>query len=193
MCASGSPGKADTHDRSGYTVISTCSEKNSSYVKSLGADKVFDYREPEVGFKIRAFTQNQLRLAWDAISTVESARICAEALSSEPAGCRYASFLENKSPRSDITSIGTNLYTIWGEFFKTGDREYPASKDDFSWAEEFMARAEGLIARGEVKPHRETRRENGLQGVVQGLEDLKNGSVSGEKLVYRVEDTPRLA
>lgn len=159
-------------------------------MKSLGASEVFDYKEPELGPKIRAFTQDRLKVAWDPISTPESAQICAEALSSNSTGCRYASFLGNKSPRADVESVGTNLYTVWGESFKTGQLEYPASREDFDWAKRFMVLAETLLAQGSVKPHREMVRTGGLEGVAAGLDDLKNGLVSGGKLVYRIADTP---
>lgn len=176
--------------RSGYTVIATCSGKNTDYVKSLGADHIFDYTQQDVGPRIRAFTENKLKLAWDTVSNVESARICSEALSSDSVDARYASFLANRSPRADVASVGTNLYTIWGEYFKTGQVEYPASIEDFEWAKRFMAIAEDLISKGRLKPHQEIVKEFGLEGVLSGLDDLKNGIVRGGKLVYRVADTP---
>ena len=38
---------------SGYTVIATASPKNNDLIKSLGADFVFDYRDPDVVQKIK--------------------------------------------------------------------------------------------------------------------------------------------
>lgn len=158
-------------------------------MESLGADKVFDYAQPNLGHEIRKHTQNKLKLVWDTISTAESAQICAEALASEGGGCRYASFLNNKSPRKDVRSIGTMLYTIWGEYFKSGDVEWLASTEDFEWMKSFLPMAEKLIAEGKVKPHRVVVRKGGLEGVIDGLKDLKNGVNSGGKLVYRIRDT----
>ncbi len=175
--------------RSGYTVLSTCSPRNFEYVRSLGVDEVFDYRQPGVGSNIRKFTQNKLKIAWDTVSKVESAKICAEALSSDPAGCRYASFLSNKCPREDIPSVGTNMYTVFGEYFRVGNLEYPASQEDFEWAKRFTALTEKLIAAGKLIPHKETIRKAGLEGVPLGLDDLKNNNYNGEKLVYRIADT----
>ena len=175
--------------RSGYTVLATASGKNIEYVRALGADEVFDYTQPNVGIKIREYTQNRLELVWDTISTAESARVCAEALASDGNGCRYASFLSNKSPRGDVVSVGTMLYTIWGEYFKSGDVKWPASREDVEWTKGFLAIAEKLIAEGKVKPHRSVVREGGLEGVIEGLEEMKNDAKIDGKLVYRIADT----
>lgn len=175
--------------RSGYTVYATASGRNIGYLQSLGADQVFDYTMPSVGFEIRRATENNLKLIWDTISTTESAQICAEAFSSDGDGCRYASFLSNKSPRQDVTSIGTMLYTIWGEYFKSGDVEWPASTEDLEWMKHFLPLSEKLIKEGKIKPHRAEVRGRGLVGVIDGLEEMKNGIGGGNKLVYRVADT----
>lgn len=175
--------------RSGYTVLTTCSPKNSKYVKELGADEVFDYNDTDVGLSIREFTKNSLRLVWDIISTPASAQICATALSSASPGCRYSSFLSNRSPRNDVDSIGTNMYTVWGEYFRVGSLEYPASSEDFEWAAKFMVLTEELLARGQLKPHNFVVKEHGLIGALAGLDDMKNNRVSAQKLVYRISET----
>lgn len=87
-------------------------------------------------------------------------------------------------------SVGTNMYTIYGESFTVGSLHYPASQEDFEWAKKFMALTEYLLAEGRLRPHKETVRSGGLEGALQGLDDLRNNKVSGEKLVYRIADTP---
>lgn len=153
---------------------------------------MFDYNEEPntVGHRIREFTRNRLRLAWDLVCSSESAHVCSEALSSDGTGCRYASFLANKSPRKDVVSVGTNLYTMWGESFKVGQLEYAASQEDFNWGTRFMVLVENVISQGRVRPHQEIVMQHGLAGVSGGLEMLRHGGVSGGKLVYRIEDTP---
>jgi NADPH:quinone reductase-like Zn-dependent oxidoreductase len=175
--------------RSGYTVLSTSSPRNFEYVKSLGATEVFDYNEPKVGQKIREYTQNKLKLAWDTISEGESANIIAEALSTEP-GSRYGSILPNKFPREDVHYASTLMYTIFGEPFHFGPRAFPAIPEDFEYTKKFIGITEQLLADGKLKPHTAKIGKNGLEGVLKGLDDLKDGKVSGEKLVYRVSETP---
>lgn len=171
-------------------MITTCSPRNFDYVKSLGADKWFDYNEPNVGAHIREYTQNKLKYAWDTVGEEGSAKICAEALTSE-AGAKYGSILPVKIPREDVESTSTLMYTVFGEEFKFGkDTVFPASSEDFEYTKKFIALTEKLLAEGKLKAHRVKVGADGLKGVVKGLEDMKAGKVSGQKLVYRVDETP---
>ncbi|EXJ54613.1 hypothetical protein A1O7_09954 [Cladophialophora yegresii CBS 114405] len=174
----------------GYTVLTTCSPRNFDYVKSLGAAEVFDYNDKDAAVKIRKLTDDKLKLAWDTISEKDSAQFCADALSSAGSGCKYGSILPVSCPREDVESVSTLMYTIFGESFKFGPQEFPAVDEDFEYAKKFMAMTEGLLREGKIKAHKQTVGEGGLEGVLRGMEDMKNGKVSGEKLVYRVAETP---
>ena len=61
----------------------------------------------------------------------------------------------------------------------------PAKPEDYEFGVKFWRAAEELFNSGEVKAH-PTLVRDGLEGVPQGLNDLKEGKVSGKKLVYRV-------
>ncbi|UNI21205.1 hypothetical protein JDV02_007215 [Purpureocillium takamizusanense] len=167
---------------SGYTVLTTCSPRNAELVKAAGADFVFDYNEADVGRRIREHTNDKLRYAWDTISLPASARICAEALSSAPGG-KYASLGAVEFPRDDCSSAFTLAYTALGEAFTFGDIEIPAKPQDYEFAKMFWELARELLTEGKIKAHpRRVRR--GLEGVLDGLQELKDNKVSGEKLVY---------
>jgi NADPH:quinone reductase-like Zn-dependent oxidoreductase len=170
-------------------VITLCSKKHFDTVKSLGAVEAYDYSEPDVGATIRKNTQNSLKYAWDTLGSEQSAKICADALSTE-AGCVYGCVLPTKCPRSDVSSISTVMYTMFGEFFAMRGTDFPASSADFEFAKTFMALTERLAAAGKLKTHTEVVGPNGLKGVLDGLDTLKTGKVSGQKLVYRVAETP---
>jgi NADPH:quinone reductase-like Zn-dependent oxidoreductase len=174
----------------GYRVITTCSPRNFDFVKSLGADKAFDYNSPTCAKDINAYTDNKLKYAWDTISLPSSQKIVAEALSSDPAGARSGTILPEKLPREDVTSTSTFMYTIFGDAFVKGGKEFPASKEDHESAKRLLGIAEGMLRDGTLKPHPEKVGGQGLKGVLQGLLDLKNDKVSGAKLVYRVGETP---
>ena len=178
---------------SGYRVLTTCSPSNNAFVTSLGAEKAFDYRSPTCGADINAYTSNTLLYAWDTISLPASAAICAAALASPaPAGkeLKYGSILPVKiESRSDVSVVGTLMYTIFDEPFTKGGRETPASPEDFASAKEVFALTEKLLKEGKLKPHPESVGAGGLRGVLQGMQDLKDDKVSGKKLVYRVEET----
>jgi hypothetical protein len=82
------------------------------------------------------------------------------------------------------------MYTIFGEKFDFAGNEFPASSEDFEYAKKFLGMTEKLLAEGKLRAHKETVGKEGLKGVLEGLEHMKAGKVSGEKLVYRVGETP---
>ena len=47
-----------------------------------------------------------------------------------------------------------------------------------------------LLAEKKIKVHPVDVRPGGLKGVLEGMEEMRQGKVSGKKLVYRVSETP---
>lgn len=173
---------------SGYKVLTTCSPHNFDLVTSLGADAVFDYKDPESAAEIRKATDNSLKLVFDCIALESSAKFCEAAISTE--GGEYSSLLNVKVDRENVNSRFTLGYTAVGEAFKFGDIPFPAKPEDKAYAEKFISIAESLLAQGKVKVHRPKVGKDGLKGVLEGLQLLKEDKVSGEKLVYNVSETP---
>ncbi|KAM0187499.1 hypothetical protein ACHAPI_011134 [Fusarium lateritium] len=175
---------------SNYTVITTCSASNAEYVKSIGADFVIDYHDEDAGAQIRELTGNKLEHAWDTVSIEKSARICADALTTLPGlNPVYGTVLPVKSPRADVSTISTVMYTTFGKDFEFGPVHMPASKEDYEFGVQFFNLVESLVAQGRLKPHNHQVRKGGLGGVIQGLQDLENGTVRVGKLVYLIDDT----
>jgi NADPH:quinone reductase-like Zn-dependent oxidoreductase len=173
---------------SGYKVLTTCSPRNFDLVRSLGADAVFDYKDPQSATEIRKQTNNNLKLVLDCISLGPSAEFCDNAISTE--GGEYSSLLSVKIERANVNDRFTLAYTVIGEAFQFGNIPFPAKPEDFAHAEKFIPIAQSLLDQGKVKVHPPKVGKNGLQGVLEGLELLKTDKVSGEKLVYNVEETP---
>lgn len=173
---------------SGYKVLTTCSPHNFDLVTSLGADAVFDYKDPESAAEIRKATGNNLKLVFDCIALESSAKFCEAAISTE--GGEYSSLLSVKVDRENVNSRVTLGYTAVGEAFKFGDIPFPAKPEDKAYAEKFVSIAESLLAQGKVKVHPPKVGKDGLKGVLEGLQLLKEDKVSGEKLVYNVSETP---
>lgn len=167
---------------SGCEVITTASPHNFYLCKSMGAHKVFDYRDPEVGDKIREVTNDKLKLVLDCISEKTSPAICAAAISSE--GGHYSALLPvSNFPRDDVKCTRTLAYTALGDDFS---EELPANQADFEFGVKFWNLSEQLLNSGAIRPHNVEQRHGGLEAIPKGLRDLEEGKVSGVKLVYRV-------
>ncbi|KAJ4298205.1 hypothetical protein N0V90_006104 [Kalmusia sp. IMI 367209] len=188
---------------SGYEVITTCSPHNFDYVKSLGADAVFNSRSPTVGEEIRAYTNDKLYYLWDTIGEHGSEEASAKALASTaPEGQKihYGTILLKEisefrdrtgkmQDRPDDVVFSMSLgYTAAGDAFQIKDNIFPARPDDYVFAKKWMPFAGELIEQGKIKPHRVEAREGGFEGILSGLEDMKDGKISGVKLVYRVAE-----
>ncbi|CDM32165.1 hypothetical protein DTO013E5_3622 [Penicillium roqueforti] len=173
---------------SGYKVLTTCSPHHFDLVRSLGADDVYDYKDPQAPAKIRKDTDNNLKLVFDCISLDSSAAFCDNAISTD--GGEYSSLLSVKINRANVNDRYTLAYTTIGEAFSFGDTPIPAKPEDKAHAEKFIPIVEDLLAQGKIKAHPTKVGEHGLKGVIEGLKLLKEGKVSGEKLVYNVSETP---
>lgn len=179
---------------SGLTVIATSSPRNFDYLQSLGADKLYDYHtETEtLAREIKDFTKNKLTLAWDCSPTEESARLCALAMSDVEKG-KYSSLLRVdssvvKKANPNVESDSTLAYTAWGEAFSRYGLFFDAKPEDREFAGMFWELSRALLAEGRIKVAKIAVEQGGtgLEGALQGLDDLKQGKVSATKLVYRI-------
>ena len=83
---------------------------------------------------------------------------------------------------------GTLGYTAVGERFTMGPggSEFPPNEADKEFQVGFSNLASDLLANGSISAHSKDLRTGGLQGVLEGIDDLRNGRVSGKKLVYQI-------
>ncbi|KAF9876428.1 hypothetical protein CkaCkLH20_05836 [Colletotrichum karsti] len=176
---------------SGYDVITTASPHNFDYLKELGASAVFDYKSPTVSEDIRKHTGDALTLAWDCQSTLESATLVAKALSSTQEGLIGTLLPVDKAKvreANDKVDVQMSLYyTVFGEEFGYfGKRD--AVPENYEFGKRFWELSRGLLAEGKLKPIRviKNRGGEGLEGVIVGLKELKEGKVSAGKLVYTI-------
>ncbi|KFA60006.1 hypothetical protein S40285_08692 [Stachybotrys chlorohalonatus IBT 40285] len=174
---------------SGLKVIATASPHNADYLKSLGAEAVFDYKLPTAGSDMHKHTNNSLKLAWDC--TGSGGRIIAEALSTE--GGKYAAIVPVDkdevlaiNPKVDGPHV-TLMYSIFAEPFKKWtEEEVPPQPDEHEFAQMFWEISRELLQAGKIKTVRPivNKGGEGLQGVFTGLDELRANKVSGGKLVY---------
>ena len=174
---------------SGLTVVTTASKRNFQLLKDYGADEVFDYNDPECGAKIREYTKNSLHYVFDCITENNSFQVSADALaSSAPAsGLHYSGLLSvNSFPRSDVKTRTTAAYTAIGNEFVLKGNKIPAMPDHYDLMTRFFILTGELVATGKLRPARFTVSESGIDGILDGLQELRNGKVSGTKLVYKI-------
>ncbi|KAI1808887.1 putative zinc-binding oxidoreductase ToxD [Daldinia bambusicola] len=170
---------------SGLQVVTTSSPRNFELLKSLGADATFDYNSPTAGEDIRAYTNDGLEYVFDCIAEGSSPEIAAKAISSK--GGKYTGLLVLETfPREDVEKKHTLAYTMTGEAFTKLGHEFPANPADLEFGVKFWKLAEQLLAQGKVKPHPADVREGGLDRILEGLDDLRQGRVSGKKIVYKI-------
>jgi len=168
---------------SGCEVYATSSPHNFDLLRKLGADHVFDYKETDVGAKIRKAANDKLKLVFDCIGEGSSTEIGVAAIGSS--GGHLSALLPppKEVSRKDVKAAWTLAYTALGE--KYNDK-VPESQKDYEFGSKFWKASEELINSGKIRTH-PTEVRSGLEGVPKGLQDLKDGKVSGVKLVYKVE------
>lgn len=69
-------------------------------------------------------------------------------------------------------------------------RKSEAKPEDFEYCKRFYELTQKLVNAGQLAVHPPKLGYDGLVGVFDGMGQLMEGKVSGQKLVYRVEETP---
>ncbi|KAB2571144.1 hypothetical protein BFW01_g7423 [Lasiodiplodia theobromae] len=173
---------------SGMIPIATCSPRSFDRVKSLGAAEAFDYHSPTCGADIREFTKNTLEYALDCITDTGSMNICYAAISKS--GGKYVAldpFPIRSHTRRSVVPAWIVAFTIfnkpvnWQRPFK---RE--ARPKDREFGEAWFQTAQKLLDENLIRAHPQEERPGGFEGVIDGLDDVRKGQVSGVKLVYKI-------
>ena len=124
----------------------------------------------------------------DCASTDSTAAACAEAFGS--AGGKYVNLLDSKCPRVDVESIFFLGYSVSGESYIFEGEHYDADEDFFNHIVEFAEVADKLWEQGLFESHPQRLEAGGFGGILErGLQIMRDGKYSAEKLVYRVDDT----
>jgi NADPH:quinone reductase-like Zn-dependent oxidoreductase len=178
---------------SGLRVIATSSPRNFELLKSLGADAVFDYRSNSCVDDIRAFAKQQLYLSWDC--TGDGVEICAKAMEQSSKSV-YGTIVpstdealfKSLNPHADGPRLVLG-YDGLGAAYKFGGNPRPYKQRESEYAASFAEAAEQLLQSKVIRPIPISLNPtgHGLKSVVAGLDRLRNGQVSAQKLVYMVE------
>ncbi|OBZ73980.1 Protein TOXD [Grifola frondosa] len=137
---------------SGYKVVSTASPRNFALVRGLGADAVFDYRDPEVVQKVKDAAGDSIRAALDTISTKESQAISARTIA--PAGGKLVLLLPPEPEakvREDVEIVRELIYTALGREFNFGPVHFLISTEDNAHMVTFLKKVSDLVSSGKIK------------------------------------------
>ncbi|GAA6042015.1 hypothetical protein JCM8097_009146 [Rhodosporidiobolus ruineniae] len=159
---------------------------------SYGADAVIDYRgksDAELISSITSAANGRIRYAFDAVSENGTLEILAEALhqlgeaGKEPTKVSYVLTASKEQEQLYAAKqVGFErclCATAYGE--------------DSDFAEHWFDRLGEWVEEGSFRSQKVTVIPGGLEGVKEGLRRLQQGEVRGEKLVYRIAETPGLA
>jgi NADPH:quinone reductase-like Zn-dependent oxidoreductase len=153
-------------------------------VKSLGAGHVLNYSDPVAPSAIRALTKDSLSLCIDYFSEQTSYEFCSQTLSK---GATYVCIGPVQPDRSDIEFKLCMGVLYFNAPFKFQGQVMESPVEKFESAVRFAEVAERLLTEGKIKPHPKDVRENGLKGVLDGIQDLGEKKVRGKKLVYLLQ------
>ncbi|KAK7466234.1 hypothetical protein VKT23_004962 [Stygiomarasmius scandens] len=172
----------------GMRVIATASPKHFDRLKALGVDELFDYHDPNVGGKIRVFTNGNLRHAVDCIAKGSTPNSISEALSTE--GGTVSIVLPDVEPaRAGVKHIFSLAYELAERPFIFPWEHTPKS-GMAAFADKCSKMLSRLLHEGKLVPAPIKVYEHGLASVQEGFLYMKSGKISGEKIVYRIVDTP---
>lgn len=174
----------------GCFVITTASSARHDYLKGLGADVCFDYRDPDVVSKIKQAAKDNLAYAFDCISEKEATRqVCATLTSSNSHVCTVLPFITSEIP-SHVQEHRVLMYTIFGNERNLFGKFYKAKSEDKEFAEKFYKLLSNvLLPEGLLKPNRVSKIPNGLNGVEKGFKRMMENKIAAEKLVYALAET----
>lgn len=176
--------------RAGLRPIATCSPSNFALVLGFGAEKAFNYRSPDCATEIRAYTRNGLAYALDCVSESDSAQLCYGAIGR--AGGRYCGL---EPVRRAVAAARPTVRASWlmvltmfgGRVALDGDYAREASAADRALTAKIFAAAQTLLDNGRIKSHPVRVLADSWAGVIQGVDIIRTGAISGQKLVVRVD------
>ncbi|KAJ7174130.1 chaperonin 10-like protein [Mycena crocata] len=173
----------------GLRVITTSSRKNIDFVKSLGADEVFDYADSKTPKRISSVTGGALKYAVDCISEGMTPNQVSMSLRRE--GGTIATLLPYESKRKGVKTVFILAYSALGKAVEF-PFPFPASVEHHENAKGYCKLISEMLSKGQIKPVPLRLYAHGLASVQEGMEDMKAGKVHAEKITYRIADTPGL-
>ncbi|KAK1996636.1 GroES-like protein [Colletotrichum falcatum] len=190
---------------SGYKPIAITSPVSASLARQYGATGTASYLSASIVEEARQAAttagggggggSTQIRHALDCITSAESWAVCMGAIARR--GGRYACLeVPDASWPGARKAVRTGVVMAYEATGRTVDYgaesayTRPASAASYALAVEVVAEMQALIDGGRVLPHPVRELKGGWDGILSGVEMLRSGKVSGEKLVVRIPQAP---
>ncbi|KAF1993190.1 GroES-like protein [Amniculicola lignicola CBS 123094] len=173
---------------SGLEPIVACSPHNFDLVQSRGATSVIDYLHPDAPDEARSRTKGRLKHAYDCIVDATSISHCYKALGRT--GGRYISLEmapKELMTRRAVCASFVLAYEGFGENVALSKGyESQGDPEKLAFAVKHFRILQRYLDKGTLKTHPVRCLDSGLAGILEGLQILKLGSISGQKLVIQL-------
>ncbi|KAF9650154.1 GroES-like protein [Thelephora ganbajun] len=171
---------------SGYKVVTVASPRNHDFLKALGADAVFDYKDPDVVQKVKDVAGNKISHVLDAISGNDTQFTSLKVLAEDKPG-KLVTVLPHaegiQDVRKDVQITMITIFTSYGFGFGGKDADEYARRA----LSAFLQKVPGLVKDKKLKHIPVKEFDGGLEKVVSdGFEYITKGKVSAEKIVFTV-------
>ncbi|KAK9371948.1 chaperonin 10-like protein [Lipomyces chichibuensis] len=172
--------------RAGYTVVTTASPHSFDLVKKYGADSAFDYRSTTA---VRDIVKEHpsITQALDCISEGRSTEFCAQVI--KKSGGKIVTLLDQgKSKVRGVQYDFLVVFTAFGHkfaFLPPIGPSFPASPSDREALARFYANLPQFVK--DVKPLPLRVLGSGFDKIILGLNELRQGKVSGQNLAVNFE------
>ncbi|RLV92480.1 Uncharacterized protein JA1_003155 [Spathaspora sp. JA1] len=172
----------------GLKVITTASPKNHALLKSLGADHVFDYRDPDVVTKIKEVGAGKIVYGLDMFAEPETFQQVYDATEGTP-----EVFLDSMlvvDGNDIITKPERNVHYGYTIVYLAIDNEADLLGKHFKQNQEMVIKYDEFWTKylpkyiNQIKHSNLLILESGLESVSEGLELSRLGKVSAEKIVF---------
>ncbi|KAE9390319.1 GroES-like protein, partial [Gymnopus androsaceus JB14] len=184
---------------SGLKVFVTASVAAHEELKALGAEACFDYKAPDVTKQIQATAGEEgIIYGLDTACEKGSTDACVDAMSASRGGNIITALLVPETTRNRRKDVHVEFILVYTEIGSAltfgGFLELPAMPRDKAAALEYVSEYMPCILEnwkeGEGSPRFNTQRlrhmQGGLEQIHEGLEIMRDGKYSREKLVYTV-------
>jgi NADPH:quinone reductase-like Zn-dependent oxidoreductase len=136
---------------SGIRVVATAPPHSWALLQSLGAEAIFDYRDPEVSKKIKDWAKGELLYGLDCISDETTVPSATNSMTGGTICLLSTAAMKHPDNNKAVSFKSMALYTILGKEFFTFGNHFPANQEDFKWASTFFELCTTLVTKGDLR------------------------------------------